>query len=341
MDKSLAGIKYLKFRSLYGGTGRTSTYFSNSEGSAIRASIPYTSAFMSLIVGSGGETRQCMLQFGNTGGYELFNAQKINETLAEKAASMHQVLEKGVTLSNDSLKRIKNVVVAPEITGIAVHESVGHPCEADRVFGRESAQAGSSYLTKDTLSMGIGSDKVTILDDPTITHLNGSFLYDDEGVKAKPKTLVNKGVQEELLTNRSYAQVLGGHSNGSSRSDSYSNEPLIRMSNTYLKAGDADLDELFAEAGNGVYLKSFMEWNIDDTRSFSRYQGNEAYLVKGGESHAPVKNFVLEKSTLDFWHAVRLVGNEREFHIGTCGKGEPMQGVPVTMGGASALLTFK
>ncbi len=84
-----------------------------------------------------------------------------------------------------------------------------------------------------------------------------------------------------------------------------------------------------------------MEWNIDDTRSFSRYQGNEAYLIKNGSIGAPVKNFVLEKSTLDFWHAVRLVGKEREFHVGTCGKGEPMQGVPVMMGGASALLTFR
>lgn len=341
MDKELSGIKCLKFRSLYGGVGRSVAYFTNSEGSKVRSSVPYISAVMSLIVKNGRETRQSVLQFGNTGGYELFDVHKVKKTLIEKTMGMNHVLEKGITLSRDSLRRIKNVVMAPEITGIAAHESIGHPCEADRVFGRESAQAGSSYLTKGTLGMEIGSDKVTITDDPTIMHSNGFFLYDNEGVKARPKALVKNGIQTELLADRPYAQVLGLHSNGSSRSDSYSNEPLIRMSNTYLKAGDATFDELLAEAGNGVYLKSFMEWNIDDTRSFSRYQGNEAYLIKNGSIGAPVKNFVLEKSTLDFWHAVRLVGKEREFHVGTCGKGEPMQGVPVMMGGASALLTFR
>ncbi len=341
MDKALAGIKCLEYKSLYGGVGRSVTYFSNSEGSAVRCSVPYISAVMSLIVKNGRETRQSVMQFGNTGGYELFNAQAVTETLVEKATSMNRVLEKGVTLSRDSLHRIKNVVLAPEITGIAAHESIGHPCEADRVFGRESAQAGSSYLTKDNLGMAIGSSKVNIIDDPTIVNSNGFFLYDDEGIRARPKTLIKNGVQTELLANRSYAQTLGMHSNGSSRSDSYSNEPLIRMSNTYLQAGDADFDELLEEAGNGIYLKSFMEWNIDDTRSFSRYQGNEAYLIRNGSICEPVKNFVLEKSTLDFWHAVRLVGKEREFYVGTCGKGEPQQGVPVTMGGASALLTFR
>lgn len=83
-----------------------------------------------------------------------------------------------------------------------------------------------------------------------------------------------------------------------------------------------------------------MEWNIDDTRSFSRYQGSEAYMIKGGRLGKPVKNYRLESKTIDFWHAVRLVDREFELFLGNCGKGEPMQGVPVTMGGASALLSF-
>jgi TldD protein len=110
------------------------------------------------------------------------------------------------------------------------------------------------------------------------------------------------------------------------------------MSNTYLKKGQASLEELVSEAGRGVYIKNFMEWNIDDTRSFSRYQGNVAYLIENHRIGKPVKNYVLETKTLDFWHSVQLVGNEMELYVGSCGKGEPLQGVPVTMGGASAYL---
>jgi len=73
-------------------------------------------------------------------------------------------------------------------------------------------------------------------------------LYDDEGVKAGPKILVKEGIQNELLLNREYAYLTGKGSNASARSDSYSNEPIIRMSNTYLEKGNANIEELFSES---------------------------------------------------------------------------------------------
>jgi Predicted Zn-dependent proteases and their inactivated homologs len=112
------------------------------------------------------------------------------------------------------------------------------------------------------------------------------------------------------------------------------------MSNTYLQKGSATFDELVSEARNGIYVKSFNGWNIDDTRSFSMYQGNEAYMIRNGRIAEPVMNYKLETSTLKFWHAVALVGKDFNLYLATCGKGEPEQGVPVTNGGASALLKF-
>ncbi len=340
VDKALSGRKYVKFRSLYGGAGRSMTYFTNSQGSEIVADLPAVSSVMSVIVGSGTETRQRVIQFGATGGFELMKLEDMERQAVADAENMMKVLEKGVTLGHEELKKIKNVVMAPEIAGIAVHESVGHPHEADRVYGREAAQAGTSYLNPGNLGMEIGSKEITLIDDPTLKNSYGFYLYDDEGVKAKPKLLVDRGVQKGLLLNREYASVLGTASNGSARSDSYSNEPLIRMSNTYLKPGKATFEELISEAKDGVYIKNFMEWNIDDTRSFERYQGNEAYLIKNGSLDKPVKNFVIESNTIDFWHAAKLMGKDLGFSIGNCGKGEPMQGVPVTMGGPTTLLSF-
>jgi TldD protein len=341
IDKALAEKKYVRFRSLYGGAGRSKTYLANSEGSKITANLPMVSSFISIIVGNGTETRQRILQFGATGGFEAMRADDMEAQALEDSANMMKVIEKGVTLSQEQLREIKNVVMAPEIAGIAVHESVGHPHEADRVYGREAAQAGTSYLTPKNLGMEIGSEAITLVDDPTVRNSYGFYLYDDEGVKAEPKVLVEKGLQTGLLLNREYAKVMGTHSNGSARSDSYSNEPLIRMSNTYLKPGTASFEEIISEARNGVYIKNFMEWNIDDTRSFARYQGNEAYMIKNGRIDKPVKNFVIESGTIDFWHAARLMGNDLKRFVGNCGKGEPMQGVPVTMGGPTTLLSFR
>ena len=340
LDKALSEKKYIKFRNVYAGVGRSRTLFINSEGSRIESTVPSVSSAVSIIVKSRNETRQRILQFGGVGGYELFDIIKVEGRVLDEAKALVNVINNGVSLSDHELSKVKNVVISPEITGIAVHESIGHPNEADRVFLREAAQAGTSYLTKDNLGMEIGSDNVTIVDDPTIKNANGFYLYDDEGVKARPKIIVKNGVQNELLTNREYAHLLGIRSNASARSDSYSNEPLVRMSNSYLKPGSASFDELVSEAGNGVYIKSFMEWNIDDTRSFSRYQGSEAYLIKNHRLGRPVKNYKIETKTIDFWHAVKMVSNEFEFYSNDCGKGEPLQGVPVTLGGASALLSF-
>ena len=330
----------VSFRSLYVSTGRSKTYLINSEGTRIRSSLPGVSGFFSIIVGKGKESRQRTIEFGKTGGYELLKIDELEHKLEKEIKALHNVLEKGKSLSNYELSKIKNVVASPEIVGIAVHESIGHPSEADRVFGREAAQAGLSYLNSSNLGTKIGSEKVNIIDDPTIKNSYGFFLYDDEGVKARPKILVKEGIQNELLLNREYAYLTGKRSNASARSDSYSNEPIIRMSNTYLEKGDANIEELFSEAKNGIYIKSFTEWNIDDTRSFARYQGNEAYLIKNGEPSVPIKNYKLDASTFDFWKAVSLLGNDFELYPGNCGKGEPMQGVPVMMGGPSVLLKF-
>ncbi|MGC8572160.1 MAG: TldD/PmbA family protein [Candidatus Micrarchaeia archaeon] len=340
-EKILKTRAYVPYRSIYGNYERDNTYYINTDGSEISSSIPYVSVFASFIVHAEDRIRERMLQLGGVGGLEALDG--ADKRIAKEARTMKHILERGVSLPDYELSKIKNVVISPEIAGIAAHESVGHPNEADRVFGREAAQAGRSYITKDNLGMKIGSDAVTIVDDPTIEHSYGFYLYDDEGIKARPKELIKNGMQNELLLNREYAYELNTKSNGSARSDNYTNEPIIRMSNTYLKPSNEDINvsELIWEARNGIYIKSFTEWNIDDTRSFSLYQGNEAYLIDRGGITMPVLNFKLETSTLEFWNAVDVVANDFELFLGTCGKGEPEQGVPVTMGGASALLRFK
>jgi TldD protein len=46
-----------------------------------------------------------------------------------------------------------------------------------------------------------------------------------------------------------------------------------------------------------------------------------------------VRRPVLELTTQGFFSSVDGVGDKVEFISGTCGKGDPMQGVPVWMGG--------
>jgi TldD protein len=341
IDNEMSKNKSIKFRAVYANSERKKTIYLNSEGTKIESEVPRISSFISIIIGNGKDTRQRILSIGSTGGYEVFNAQKISSDIESEAKELLYVMEKGINIPADKIKSMKNVVISPEITGIAVHESIGHPNEADRVFGREAAQAGTSYITKDNIGLEIGNKNVNIIDNPSLFGFSGTFKYDDEGVKTKPITIVKNGIQNQLLTNREYANILGLKSTASARSESYSGEPIVRMSNTYVAPGDVNLDELISEAKDGVYMKNYTEWNIDDTRSFSKYQGAAVYLIKNGRISQPVKNFYIEKTTLEFWHAVKFIGKEIELFHGDCGKGEPLQGVPVSMGGPAMLLSFR
>ena len=113
----------------------------------------------------------------------------------------------------------------------------------------------------------------------------------------------------------------------------FDREPIVRMSNTFVEKGDHQIDELIEDVKNGLYIKNFTEWNIDDRRYNQRYVGLETYRIENGELKGMVRNPVLEITTTGLWSSVDAVGKEVEYFSGYCGKGDPMQGIPVWMGG--------
>jgi len=219
-----------------------------------------------------------------------------------------------------------------------VHESAGHSYEADRILGREAAQAGESFITREMLGTRIGSNNVTVIDDPTIETSAGFYLYDDEGVKARKRILIKDGIINEFLHNRETAKALSIKSNAAARAVSFGREPIVRMANTYMQKGDWSRDEIIEDTKKGIYVKNFMEWNIDDIRFNQKYVGAEAYFIKNGELAEPVVNPVIEVTTPTFYKSVDACAKDLEFYAGPCGKGEPMQAVPVFMGGPTTRL---
>jgi TldD protein len=310
-------------------------YYVNSDGAKVEARLPRVGFFGSLTAVEGGASAQRFIQQGETGGLEVVNRIRLVERVEEEAKTMGLVLKTAGKPPPDTI----DVVLSPELSGIAAHESVGHPQEADRVLGREGAQAGESYLKADSLGRKIGSPEANVSDDPNILHSMGYTPVDDEGVAAKKRRLIKNGVINELLQNRATAAEFGLESNGASRSVSFDREPIIRMSNTFVEPGDYSTDELVKEVKHGVLFKTFTEWNIDDKRFNQRYVALEAYLIEKGELKGMVKAPVLEITTARLWGSVKARSKHLEFEAATCGKGDPSQGAPVWTGGPETLLT--
>ncbi|MCX6777044.1 MAG: TldD/PmbA family protein [Candidatus Micrarchaeota archaeon] len=303
--------------------------FVNSEGSRISSLIPHVDFHSLITVVEGGQTAQRTVQLSETGGWEIVKGWNLPAKLLEEAKALSNNLKYGKPAPKGKV----DVVAAPEVVGIAMHESVGHPYEADRILGREAAQAGESFMTPDMVGRRIAKEFVDVVDEPAVPGSAGYFLFDDEGVRARRKYLIKKGVINELLHNRETAFSLNTKSNGSARAMNYACEPIVRMSNTFLLPGELSEEEIIEDIKFGVYMKSFMEWNIDDKRVNERYVGSEAYLIEKGEITSPVKRPVIETTTFDFFSSIAAVGDKVGYYAGTCGKGEPSQGVPVWMGG--------
>lgn len=306
-----------------------------SEGSLVRSKTPRVSLmYMMVALEPDKGTAFRYGELAGSGGTEVVPFEEARCRLVDEAKAMGRLLREGRSV----LKGKVDVILGSEVSGIVSHESSGHPAEADRIMGREGAQAGESYLKPDSIGFVVGSEHVTLVDDPTIPNSYGFYLYDEEGVKARRRTLIKNGVISEFLHSRETAHALGVESNGAMRASAYDREPIIRMSNTFITPGDYSFEELLREVENGVYIKSFTEWNIDDRRFNQRYVGLEAYVVEHGEIKHPVRNPVLEITTTGLFSRVVAVGNDLKFFPGNCGKGDPMQGVPVWMGGPSILL---
>jgi Predicted Zn-dependent proteases and their inactivated homologs len=256
--------------------------FVNSEGSVIQQKWPIISLFCSLAaVDHQKGFVQRFLHDGGKKGWEIISEIEYEEKLKNEAKILGKILNEAETLKE---KGEYDVIIDGEITGLISHEACGHPFEADRILGREAAQGGESYLNLNMLNKEkLGSELLNIVDDPTIEKSSGFYVYDDEGIPARKRYLIKDGIPNEVLLNREYAGYLSTKSNSAARATYYYNEPLIRMANTYIEPKDFTVDEMIEDVKRGIYLKSYMEWNIDDRRWNQKYTGLECYLIENGQ----------------------------------------------------------
>ncbi len=321
-------------RNLIAFTSVDEKQYENSDGSKISGRIPRV-GYLGMLTGLyEGKPSTVTVPpgysgLGGTGGWELIEDLELTSLVPSQLKGITRGIRATARPPNDEAL---SVILGPNVAGLTSHESCGHPGEADRILGREGAQAGESFLKADKLGMQIGSEEAFVSDDPTIPNSMGFYLYDDEGVKARKRRLITAGKFTEFLQNRATAEIFGVESNGSSRAVQFDREPIIRMGNTFIEPGDWNFEEMLKETKKGVYIKSFMEWNIDDKRLNQRYVGLEAYRIENGELKETVKDPVFEITTPKYWSSIDARASDLQFTCGTCGKGDPMQGAPVFIG---------
>jgi len=205
------------------------------------------------------------------------------------------------------------IVMDPKLSGTFAHEAVGHACEADLVMCGES-------ILQNLLDRTIASDLVTIYDDPTLEGGWGTYKYDDEGVPATKRTLVNKGRLVSYISSKETSVKLGIPLNGGARAESYADRPIVRMSNTYMSEGDHSVEELIERVDYGIFAKGTRGGQVDTPKGTFQFSAEEAYLIEKGKLTDPLLDVSLSGLTLETLKNIEALSKDIQHHPGFCGK---------------------
>ena len=223
------------------------------------------------------------------------------------------------------------VVLGPGWPGILLHEAIGHGLEGD--FNRKQTSAFSGLLGE-----RVASPDVTVLDDGSISGRRGSLSVDDEGTATECTTLIENGILKGYMQDRLNARLMGVAVTGNGRRQSFAHMPMPRMTNTFMRAGNRDPEEILASVSNGIYAVNFGGGQVDITSGKFVFSCTEAYQIQNGKISSPLKGATLIGNGPDVLTKVTAIGNDLALDpgVGTCGKAG--QGVPVGVGQPTLLI---
>jgi TldD protein len=218
-----------------------------------------------------------------------------------------------------------DIVLGSGWPGVMLHEAVGHGLEGD--FNRKRTSAFSGLLGEQVAAKG-----VTVVDDGTIADRRGSLTIDDEGTPTNCTVLIEDGKLVNYMQDRQNARLMGMEATGNGRRQSYSHQPMPRMTNTYMLGGKHEPEEIIASVDDGIYAVSFGGGQVDITSGKFVFNCTEAYRIRDGKVAEPIKGANLIGTGAPAMKRVAMVGNDMALDtgIGMCGKNG--QSVPVGVG---------
>ena len=253
---------------------------------------------------------------GHTIGFEMFDLYDVDQ-LARNAAD--RALTKLAARPAPSGQM--PVVIGSGGGGVLFHEACGHGLEADLV-------AKGASVFRGRVGQQVASKGVTVVDDGTMEREWGNIAVDDEGNPAQRNVLIEDGVLTDYMWDHLRARKEGRRSSGNGRRQSYQNLPMVRMTNTYLLAGEEDPESIIASTPKGVFVKHLGGGQVNTATGDFVFGMTEAYLIEDGKITEPLREGNLIGNGPEVLQRIDALGNDFAMGPpGTCGKDG--QGVPV------------
>jgi TldD protein len=295
-------------------------WIATSEGRLVHDHRPLISLGVQAVCARDGERAQGFVGDGGRTSIAFYE-NRTPESIAQDAARIATINLEAIAAPAGEME----MVVGNGAGGVLLHEAVGHGLEGD--FNRQGVSLYSGRVGE-----RVASKLVTIYDDGNLNEERGSIGVDDEGTPGAHKVLVENGILRGYMQDYLNGKLMGGHSTGSGRRQSFRVMPQPRMCNTYMPNGSSTPEEIVASTKRGIYAKAFGGGQVEISRGDFVFMVSEGYMIENGKLAAPVKNATIVGNGPDIMTKVVAVGNDCRLanrHY-TCGKGG--QYVPVGVG---------
>ena len=157
-------------------------------------------------------------------------------------------------------------------------------------------QQKNSFLV-DKLGEKIGSDKLTLIDDPFIISGRGSRLFDGEGLALKKRAIFEKGVLKSYYIDTYYGKKLKMEPNSGS------------TTNLVMEPGERRMEEMVASLDRGILITGFNGGNTNGSTGDFSY-GIDGFLVEKGKIVKPVSEMNISGNMKQLWMNLVEVGND-------------------------------
>jgi PmbA protein len=143
----------------------------------------------------------------------------------------------------------------------------------------------------------VASSIMTVHDDPLIPSGPGSRLFDEEGLAAVRRPVVDEGVLRNFYIDNYYGKKLGMEpTSGSS-------------SNVVFKLGNRDMKGMVSTMKKGILVTGFNGGNCNGSTGDFSY-GIEGYLVENGSIVHPVNEMNITGNMNQIWFGLVEAGND-------------------------------
>jgi PmbA protein len=171
-----------------------------------------------------------------------------------------------------------------------------------------AVQRGRSPFA-DRLEEDVASAAFVLHDDGRAPEGPASAPFDGEGVPRRRTALIEGGKLRSYLYDTYSANREGGPSTGSASRQGYRSLPSVSTSNLMVAPGTLSLEELLAQAGEGVYVTDVagLHSGVNPvTGVFS--VGASGRMIRGGQLAEPVREFTIAGELVGMLSAISAAG---------------------------------